>query len=52
MSFLRQNQEPLKNKPSILDVNLPGYHYEFCPTESSTGGTLLYKWNLSTQKLR
>ena len=31
-----------KNKPSVVAINLPNYSYEFCPTESLAGGTLLY----------
>ena len=34
-----------KDKSSVFDINLPNYSYEFCPTESSAGGTLLYKSN-------
>lgn len=34
-----------KNKKSVFDISLPNYSYEFCPTESSAGGTLLYKSN-------
>ena len=32
----------LKNKFSVTDINLTNYSYEYCPTESSAGGTLLY----------
>ena len=31
-----------KNKPAPIDVNIPNYSYEFCPTEAKAGGTLIY----------
>ena len=33
-------------------MNFPDYTYEFCPTESSAGGTLLYIRNHLSYKLR
>ena len=35
----------IKNEPSVVDIVNPNYSYEFCPTESSAGGTLLYVEN-------
>ena len=35
----------VKNKCSVNDINLTNYNYEYCPTESSAGGTLLYIGN-------
>ena len=35
-SRLRKNKEPLSK------IDIPGYNYEFTPTESEKGGTLLY----------
>ena len=41
----------IKNEPSIVYINLPDYSYEFCPTESSAGSTLLYIGNHHSCKL-
>ena len=35
----------IENRQSIVDINLPDYSYEFCPTESFAGGILLYMRN-------
>ena len=35
----------VKNKCSVNDINLTNYSYEYCPIESSAGGTLLYIGN-------
>ena len=42
----------VKNKQSIVDVNLPDYSYEFCPIEPSSGGTLLFIGNHLSYKFR
>ena len=42
----------IQNKPSVVDINLPNYSYEFCPAESSAGGTLLYVRHHLSYKLR
>ena len=42
----------IKNKPPIVDIKLPNYSYEFCPMESSAGGTLLYIRNYVSYILR
>ena len=42
----------IKKKQSVVDINLPNYSYESCPTESSTVGTLLYIRNHLPYKLR
>ena len=31
-----------KKNPPPIDVNIPNYSYEFCPTEAKAGGTLIY----------
>ena len=41
-----------ENKQSVVDKNVSDYSYEFCPTESSAGGTLLYMGNYLSYKLR
>ena len=51
MSLLFQNKKSLKKKPLIVDINFPDYSYEFCPTESSVNGTLLYIRNNLSYKL-
>ena len=40
----------IKNKQSIVDMNLPDYSYEFSATEPSSSGTLLVIGNIKTQK--
>lgn len=42
----------IKNKQLIVEINLPDYSFEFCPTESSAGGTLLYIGNHLSYKVR
>ena len=42
----------IKNKQSLVDINLPDCSYEFCPTESSARGTLLDMGNHLSYKLR
>ena len=34
-----------KSKFPVTNINLINYSYEYCPTESSEGGTLLYIGN-------
>ena len=41
-----------KNKAPISNINLTNFSYEHCPTESSTGGTLLYIRNNLSYKTR
>ena len=31
-----------KNKLPPIDISIPNYSYEFCPTEANAGGTLIY----------
>ena len=31
-----------KNKLPPIDINIPNYSYEFCPTKANAGGTLIY----------
>ena len=35
----------LKNKFPVIGINLTNYSYEYCPTESSARGTMLYIGN-------
>ena len=42
----------LKTKFPVTDVNLTNYGSEYCPTESSAGGTMLYIGNHLSYKLR
>ena len=42
----------LKNKFPVTDVNLTNYSYEYCSTESSAGGTMLYIGNNLSYKPR
>ena len=42
----------IKDKPSVIDINLSNYSYDFCQTESSVGGTCLYSRNYDSYKLR
>ena len=45
MLWLQLKQELKKKKFPVTDINLTNYSYEYCPTESSAGGTLLYIGN-------
>ena len=45
MLWLQLKQELKKKKIPVTDINLTNYSYEYCPTESSAGGTLLYIGN-------
>ena len=42
----------VKSKTPVNSLNLMNYSQEFCPTESSTGGTLLYICNHFSYKPR
>ena len=42
----------LKSKFPVTDINLTNYDYEYCPTESSAGGTMLYIGNHLLYKAR
>ena len=42
----------LKSKFPVTDINLTNYSYEYCPTESSAGGTMLYIGNHLSYKPR
>ena len=42
----------LKNKFPVTDITLKNYSYEYCPTESSAGGILLYIGNHLSCKSR
>ena len=41
-----------KNKLPPIDISIPNYSYEFCPTEPSAGGTLIYIRNHLSYKMR
>ena len=41
-----------KNKLPPIDINIPNYCYEFCPTEANVGGTLIYIRNHLSYKKR
>ena len=41
-----------KNKTPPINVNIPKYSYEFCPTEAKAGGTLIYIRNHLFYKMR
>ena len=42
----------IKNKLPPIDISIPNYSYEFCPTEAIAGGTLIYIQNHQTYKTR
>ena len=35
----------IKNELAPIDISIPNYIYEFCPTEANPGGALIYKRN-------
>ena len=41
-----------ENKLPPIDMNIPNYSYEFCPTEANPGGTLIYIRNHLSCKTR
>ena len=41
-----------KNKSQSIDISIPNYSYEFCPTEANAGGTLIYVRNHLSYKTR
>ena len=41
-----------KNKLRPIDISIPNYSYEFCPTEANAGGTLIYIRNHLSYKTR
>ena len=49
---ISESSRVIQNKPLVVDINLPNYSYELCPTKSSPGGTLLYLRNHFSYKLR
>ena len=41
-----------KNKLPPIDISIPNYSYEFCPTEANAGSTLIYIRNHLSYKTR
>ena len=41
-----------KNKLPPVDISIPNYSYEFCPTEANAGSTLIYIRNHLSNKTR
>ena len=41
-----------KNKLPPIDISIPNYSHEFCPTEANAGGTLIYIRNHQSDKMR